>query len=104
MKTSKVGIGSAVPNAKTKSADRGVAKISNVDPSILEKFGTWAKMKTESQRLLKEKEDRHVRNYTEPLVRQLHMFKDLRTEKKLAEVWNHFKSCQPLSSAFRHSK
>ncbi len=98
--TSKVGIGSAVPNAQTKSADRGTAKIGNVDPSVLSKFSTWAKMKTESARLLKEKEGRHVRNYADPWAMQNRMYNTLKTNEALAEVWNQFRSCQSLSSIF----
>jgi hypothetical protein len=100
LKTCKVGIGSAVPNATTKTLDRGEAKISNVDPSILERFRTWAKMKAESRRLLQEKVDRHVRNYDYPLDRQLHIFTALRTDKMLTKAWNDFKSSSQLSSVF----
>ena len=98
--TSKTGIGSAVPNAATKKADRGEAKIGNVDPRILVRFGTWSRMKAESERLLKEKQQRHIRNYPDCWAMQNQMYKALKDDALLEFVWNLFRSCQPLSSVF----
>ena len=100
--TSKTGIGSAVPNAATKKADRGEAKIGNVDPHILVRFGTWSRMRAESERLLKEKQQRHVRNYPDPWAMQNQIYKALKDDALSESVWNLFRSCQPLSSVFFH--
>ena len=98
--TSKTGIGSAVPNAATKKADRGEAQIGNVDPHILVRFGTWSRMKAESERLLKEKQQRHVRNYPDCWAMQNQMYKALKDDALSESVWNLFRSCQPLSPVF----
>jgi hypothetical protein len=99
---SKIGIGSAVPNAASKKVDRGEAKISNVDPDILRRFPNWSKMKAESARLLKKKQERHVRNYPNCSLRQEQIYKALKDDTLLEDAWNLFRTCQPLSSVFFH--
>ena len=89
-----------MPNAATKKADRGEAKIGNVDPRILARFGTWSRMKAESERLLKEKQQRHIRNYPDCWAMQNQMYKALKDDALLEFVWNLFRSCQPPSSVF----
>ena len=99
---SKIGIGSAVPNAASKKVDRGEAKISNVDPDILRMFPNWSKMKAQSARLLKKKQERQVRNYPNCSLRQEQIYKALKDDTLLEDAWNLFRTCQPLSSVFFH--
>lgn len=83
-------MGSSIPNAETKKADRGGAKIANVDPSILARFGTWEKMKKESVGLLAAKGDRLVRNYPEEWNVQIQLYKILQDKARLQDLWRKF--------------
>lgn len=88
-----LGIGSAIPNAVNKKLDRGDAKIANVDPDILQKFPTWAKMKQIASQLLrvKKEEDRYVRNFGGACTTlQEQIYLSLNNPGSLAVVYEEF--------------
>lgn len=94
-----VGVGSAIPNAQTKQADRGLAKIANVDPTVLAQFGTWERMRREAAGLFAAKGDRIVRNYIDSSRLQIQLYQDLQDNARLEDAWRAFVQSHGLRSS-----
>ena len=89
-----VGVGSAIPNAKTKGLDRGASKIANADPDLLKTLQSWTSTKKESSKLLKAKEHQLVRNFAEKARMQTEMHVALSDNTALDQIWQTFQhSC-----------